>query len=155
MLGNEYVRTLVTFRLIETEQPGLHKSNRYYFLDHPWIHEGQPETPPRSGQSWRKTSAPDRQNSSGLVRQESSVPIVKEIQLKGESEKREHTHSIGANGLPQSVEEAVAVAGELHIETEFASQEYHAKKSVNWKMLRCLGTVKRVSLTRQDRRIAP
>ena len=43
--------------------------------------------------------------------------------MKGESEKRE-THSIGANGLPQSVEEAVAVAGELHIETEFASQEY-------------------------------
>jgi hypothetical protein len=131
--ANEYVRTLVKFRLIEMERPGLGRSNRYYFLDHPWIYEGQPEAPSRSGQQRRKTSAPDPKNSSGLEPQESSAPVVKENQLKGESEKREHTHSNGANGLPQSVEEAVAVARQFGIEEEFASQEYHAKKSVNWK----------------------
>jgi len=29
--ANEYVRTLVKFRLIEKERPGLGRSNRYYF----------------------------------------------------------------------------------------------------------------------------
>lgn len=53
--------------------------------------------------------------------------------MKGESEKREHTHRQVANGLPQSLEEAVEVARQLGIEEEFASQEYHAKKAVGWK----------------------
>ena len=131
--ANEYVRTLVKFRLIEMERLGLGMSNRYFFLDHPWIYEGQPEVPPGPGQERRESSAPDRKDSSGLERQETSAPNNKENQLKGESEKREHTHSNGANGLPQSVEEAVAVARQFGIEEEFASQEYHAKKSVNWK----------------------
>jgi hypothetical protein len=131
--ANEYVRTLVKFRLIEKERPGLGRSNRYYFLDHPWIYEGQPETPSSSGQEQRESSAPDPQNSSGLEPQKTSAHVVKENQLKVESKKREHTHSIGANGILQSVEEAVAIARQLGIEEEFASQEYHAKKSVNWK----------------------
>lgn len=131
--ANEYVRTLVKFRLIEKERPGLGRSNRYYFLDHPWIYEGQPEAPTHSGQQRRKTSAPDPQNSSGQEPQVASAPSSKENQLEGESEKREHTPQQVANGLPHSVEEAIEVAKQLGIEQEFASQEFHAKKSVNWK----------------------
>ena len=131
--ANEYVRTLVKFRLIEKERPGLGRSNRYYFLDHPWIYEGQPEVSPRSGQERRKASAPEPQDSSGLEPQETSTPNSKENQLNGESEKREHTHQQVANRLPHSLEEAIEVAKQLGIEREFSSQEYHAKKSVNWK----------------------
>ena len=131
--ANEYVRTLVRFRLIEKERPGLGMSNRYYFLDHSWIREGQPKAPPRSGQQTRKTSAPDPQNSSGLERLETSAPIIKENQLKGESEKKEHTHRQAASRFPQSLEEAIEVAKQLGIEEEFAAQEFHAKKSVGWK----------------------
>lgn len=130
----EYLHELVEFALIESEQRGLKQSNLYFFLDHPWIHEGRPEAPPRSsGQQRQETSAPERRNSSGQERLETSAPIVKENQLKGESEKREHTHRLAANGLPQSLEEAVEGAKQLGIEEEFASQEFHAKKSVGWK----------------------
>lgn len=131
--AHEYVRTLVKHNLIEMERPGLGMSNRYFFLDHPWIYKGQPDASPRSAQGRQKSSAPERRNSAGQQRQESSAPIVKENQEEGESEKREHTHRQAADGLPQSLEEAVAVAHQLGIEDEFARQEYHSKKAVGWK----------------------
>lgn len=91
--ANEYVRQLVKFRLIETERPGLGLSNRYFFLDHPWMREGQPETPSRSCQEPQEPSAPDRQDSSGQERQETSVPNSKENQEQENQNKREHPHS--------------------------------------------------------------
>jgi hypothetical protein len=131
--ANEYVRTLVKYKLIEMERPGLGRSNRYFFLDHPWMHDGQPETPQSSNHEPQKSSAPDRKNSSAQERQKTSVPYIEENQEKGESMKNKHTQSQYADGLPHSLEEAVKVARQLGIEEEFAGQEFHAKKSVGWK----------------------
>lgn len=133
--ANEYVRTLVKFRLIEKERPGLGMSNRYFFLYHPWIHEGQPLAPSASGQERQESSAPEQQNPSGQDRQGTSAPTIEENQDETNHEKRKKTHTQGhdAFGLPHSLEEAVEVARELGIEEEFATQEYHAKKSVGWK----------------------
>jgi DNA-binding GntR family transcriptional regulator len=131
--ANEYVRRLVKSGLIETDRPGLGKANRYFFLDHPWIHEGQPKALASAGQERQESSGLDRQNSSSQERLETSAPIVKENQQKGDSEKRRHTERRHADGLPHSLEEAVEVARQLGIEEEFASQEFHGKKSVGWK----------------------
>lgn len=91
--ANEYVRALVKFRLIEKERLGLGRSNRYYFLDHPWMHEGQPGAPGVSGQDRQKTSATDPRNPSGQDRQETSAPIIKENQGEESQRKRENPHS--------------------------------------------------------------
>jgi len=132
--ANEYVRTLTKFRLIEKERPGLGMSNRYFFLDHPWIHdhESQPGAAASAGQEPQDSSAPDRKNSSAQERQETSAPYGKENQKEGDSEKTTHTHKCPAE-LPDSLEEAVEVARQLGIEEEFARQEFHTKKSVGWK----------------------
>ena len=92
--ANEYIRTLVKFRLIEKERPGLGMSNRYYFLDHPWIHEGQPEAPPRSGPARVENfrSRPAR-ILPVLNRRNFPLPMVKRISLKENQREREHTHS--------------------------------------------------------------
>lgn len=132
-MANDYVRTLVRHKLIEMERPGLGMSNRYFFLDHPWIVEAKLDATLSFGQERQKSSAPEQRSSSDLERQDTSAPIVKENQMKGETEKREHTHRQDANRLPQSVEEAVEVAKQLGIEAEFAGQEFHAKKAVGWK----------------------
>jgi len=131
----EYLRELVEFKLIESEQRGLTKSNFYFFLDHPWIYEGQPDSPASAGQDQPETSAPDRQNPSGLERQDTSAPTIEENQSEKIQGKRKntHTHEPHGVGLPHSLEEAVEVARQLGIEEEFARQEFHAKKSVGWK----------------------
>lgn len=72
----DYLRELVEFALIESEQRGLKKSNLYFFLDHPWIYEGQPS----SGQDRQKSSAPERQ--------ETSAPYAKENQQEESPRKR-------------------------------------------------------------------
>lgn len=131
--ANEYIRILVKVRLIEIERRDLRLQNRYYFLDHPWMHEGQPRASAIFALDQQKSSPPDRQIASGPDRQEPSAPIVKENQVEGESKERGHTHSSVADGLPQSLEEAVEVARQLGIEAQFASQEYYSKKSVGWK----------------------
>src|SRR5205814_2227608 len=102
-------------------------------LDHPWMHDGELEAQTNSGQERKENSGPDRQNSSGQERQETSAPNGKENQVNGESEKREDTHKQVANGLPQSLEEAVAVARQLVIEEVFARQEFRTKKASGWK----------------------
>lgn len=132
--ANEYIRKLVKFKLIERDRPGLGQSNSYFFLDHPWIHEGQPETSAVTVQDRNDPSAPDRKNSSAQERQKTSAPYIKEEnQERKESMKHIQTPSHHADGLPFSLEEAVKVAHQLGIEEEFASQEFHAKKSVGWK----------------------
>jgi DNA-binding transcriptional regulator YhcF (GntR family) len=131
--ANEYVRNLVRHKLIEMERPGLGISNRYFFLDHPWIYEDQPDTAPNSCQERQNSSAPEQRNASDQGRQEASVPITKENQLKRESVKKQLTHELATSGLPQTVEEAIATASQLGIEEEFAKQEFHAKKSIGWK----------------------
>ena len=130
--ANEYVRILVKNNLIEIERPGLCMSNRYYFLDHPWMHEGQPSALSHPGEQRQKTSAQDRQNSSAQEPHKSSAPIIEENHIKGESE-QQHTRNSMASGIPQSVEEATTVARRLGIEEAFAIQEFHAKKAIGWK----------------------
>ena len=131
--ANEYVRALVKHKLIGSERPGLGRSNRYFFLEHPWIDERQTSSSLHSGQEQQKPSAQERKNSSGQQRLETSAPIVKENQEKGESGKEDNTHTKVAIGVPQSLEEAVAVAQRIGIEEGFATQEFHAKRAVGWK----------------------
>lgn len=123
--AHRYVHELIKFKLVESERPGMGASNKYFFLEHPWMREGQRETPVSAGEDQKDSSVPDRW--------ETSAPMVKENQVKGESDEAEHTHGGVANGIPRSVEEAVEVALQLGIEAEFARQEFHAKKSVGWK----------------------
>jgi hypothetical protein len=92
-MANEYVRTLIKNELIERERPGLALSNRYFFLDHPWIHEGQPEVPSSSGQERQEVSTPDQKNFSGQERQSNSVPYNKENQEEMNQRKRVFPHS--------------------------------------------------------------
>lgn len=128
--ANEYVRILVKNNLIEMERPGLGMSNRYFFLDHPWMQEGQPVAPSGSGQERQDSSAPDRQNHSDQDRRGTSAPTIEENQGKRTNT---HTPEYVAVGLPHSLEEAVAVARELGIEEEFATREFYAKRAVGWK----------------------
>jgi Helix-turn-helix domain len=58
-----YLHELSEFQLIYAEQRGLKKSNRYFFLDHDWIHENQPKTPRVAGLERRNASFQERQNS--------------------------------------------------------------------------------------------
>jgi len=76
--ANEYIRTLVKFRLIEKQRRGLCKPNRYYFLDHPWMHDGQLKN--AYGHKSLKSSTPVQQIISGKDQQPISVPIIKENQ---------------------------------------------------------------------------
>ena len=130
--ANEYIRILVKFRLIEMERPGLGRPNRYFFLDHPWIHEGQPETRSRSDQEQQEASAPEGKENSGQEQQETSAPINEENQEEGESDIL-HTQQCPSDGLPRSLEEALEVARQLGIDQAFARQEFFTKKSVSWK----------------------
>jgi len=91
--ANEYVRTLVRLGLIETDRPGRGLSNRYFFLDHPWIYECRPEAPSNSVQEPQEPSAPNRKNSSGQERQEPSAPYTKENQGEMNQRKRVFPHS--------------------------------------------------------------
>lgn len=133
--ANDYIRELVQHKLIEKVRIGLCKANRYFFLDHPWIHEGQPGEFIRADQDRQKTSDLNQKKSSGQERQHTSGPYNKENQYEGESMKEEKTHGTGQNaeGVPNSLEEAIAVARSLRIDEGFASEEFHAKKSVDWK----------------------
>lgn len=90
-MANEYVRALVNARLIEKKRLGLGRSNRYYFLDHPWMHEGQPN----SGQIRQKASVPDQQKI--------SAPMIKENQEIKESEGKETPPLSPCEGEPESI----------------------------------------------------
>jgi DNA-binding transcriptional MocR family regulator len=65
----EYLGELEAHALIESQQPGLQKSNRYRFLDHPWM-TSDPDRQNSSGQDGNDTSDPDRQNSSTPLKSE-------------------------------------------------------------------------------------
>ncbi len=133
--AHRYVRELIRFKLIESDRPGLGASNSYYFLDHPWMREGQPEALASAGQDQQDSSAPDQTDSSRLERQEMPAPTIEENQVEKNQEKRKKTHTQGghADGLPHSLQEAVEVAHQLGIEEAFARLEFHAKRSVDWK----------------------
>jgi hypothetical protein len=90
---NEYIRTLVRFGLIEKERPGLGRPNHYFFLNHPWIYERQPEITLRSNQQQQKATGSMQNKSSGQETQQTSVPYNKEIQIKESPEKRLFPHS--------------------------------------------------------------
>ena len=84
----DYIRELEKFSLLESVQNGLRMSNNYFFLDHPWIHEGQPGTTANSGPDRQQISAPDRNHIAGHERQRTSGPINKEIHPEKIQEKR-------------------------------------------------------------------
>jgi hypothetical protein len=132
--ANEYVRTLVKSGLIETRRPGLGQPNRYFFLEHPWMGDGHPETPAASGQKRQESSAPVRQDSSGLERRETSAPIIEENQSEKNQERRTNTHTKEPHfvGLPASEDEAIQAAQILEIPAEFARQEFNRMVSVGW-----------------------
>ena len=130
--ANEYIRILIKFRMIEMERPGLGMSNRYFFLDHPWIHEGQPEARSRSDREQQEASALERKGTSGQEQRETSAPISKENQEEGESDIL-HTQQCPSEGLPHSLAEAIEIARQLGIDQAFARQEFYAKRSVGWK----------------------
>ncbi len=130
--ANEYVRTLVRFGLIEKDRPGRGLSNRYFFLDHPWICECQLEAPSNSVQERQEPSAPARKNSSGQEQQETSAPCTEENQENGDSDNRLNKHRGHADGIPHSLEDAVKVARQLGIEEEFTSKEFNRMVSVGW-----------------------
>jgi len=87
-----YLHELIRFKLIESDRPGLGASNSYYFLDHPWMREGQPEAPASAGQDRQDSSTPDRTDSSGLERQGRPAPTIEENQVEKNQEKRKNIH---------------------------------------------------------------
>jgi hypothetical protein len=92
-MANEYIRILVKFGLIEKERPGLGMSNRYFFLDHPWIKEGPAEARRGSDQKRKESSASDQQNSAGQDRPKASSSIIEEIHQEMNQGIRVHPHS--------------------------------------------------------------
>ena len=81
--ARRYLSELEGYSLIETEQRGLTESNEYFFLEHPWMHNGNP--PPVLDRT--DLSGQKRANLSGPVKRRESVeenqpPI---IPLQGES----------------------------------------------------------------------
>ena len=103
-----YLTELAQFGLIESEQHGLCRSNDYYFLDHPWIHEGQPAAQSASGQDGQSASGQDGQSSSGQDRHESSAPSREEIHAK-----ENHTKKNQVNVPPPPRGDCVQAQGSL------------------------------------------
>jgi hypothetical protein len=130
--ARSYLHELVSLKLIEIKQLGLQKPNRYFFLDHPWIDAPQSNVT-STAEERQVFVAPEEKNLSGPMRRDSSAPYRKENQKKGESDRTTHSQSCVCDDLPRSVEEAIEVARQLGIDRDFAIQEFHAKKSVNWK----------------------
>lgn len=81
-----YIKELVDQLLVEKEQWGLNKTNRYYFLEHPWMVHSF-----RSGPE--DFSVQDRIPSSGQNRKEDSGIKKKEVK---ESDERKQTHETNA-----------------------------------------------------------
>jgi len=128
--GRAYLTELGEFALVETEQHGLCTSNNYHFLDHVWMHEGEPAAPAASAPDRQSSSAPDRKNTSGQDRRNPAGPKGKEIHLK-ENQVQE-VHSQRARGLPQSENEALEAAKLAGIPEDFARQEFCARDAVGW-----------------------
>lgn len=121
-----YLRELEEFQLIEVDQPGLQRSNRYAFLAHPWIEDtASPEPPPPDRQG---ASAPDRNDSSGQDRQDSSGPTGEMNQRKLN---QRLTHPAGSS-VPRSLEEVEAVASMHGIVPEAARVFYHEGEANGW-----------------------
>lgn len=70
----DYLNELERLRLIETEQLGFSKTNRYRFLDHPWMHRA-------SGQERQDSAGQEQQDAAGQGRQD-SAGAKEEIQLR-------------------------------------------------------------------------
>lgn len=104
-----YLTELGEFALIETTQHGLGTSNSYTFLDHAWIHDGQPAMP--------AVGLPDRQSPSGPTREKNQSTTHKP-----------RTPS----GLPCNESEAVEAAKLVGIPDDFARAEFNRMEAVNW-----------------------
>lgn len=124
--ARSYVRELEEFALLEATQHGLGTSNSYAFLDHAWIHEGQPSAPAADPPDRQSASGQDRKNASGQDRQFASVPTREEIQ---NTEKFTHTRALG---LPRDEDEAVQVARLLAIPDDFARTEFNRLDAVGF-----------------------
>ena len=122
--ANEYLRELRRHGLLEWEQPGLGRANRYFFLDHPWIHEGP---------ALRAASGPDSQDSSGQDAQTSSAPIDEENQEERESKRRgTQTKASQACLIPSSEAEAVRTAALDGVPAEFARTVFNHMEGIGW-----------------------
>lgn len=115
--ARRHLSELEGFGLIESEQQGLRRSNRYFFLDHAWMHEDSPTTPelvstppnPPSGQG-AKLSGQERTNLSGPIVgresiEENQYPL---IPLPGECVSNQQ-HSRNNSDQAEAVYEAYPV----------------------------------------------
>ena len=121
----DYIRELEKSSLIESVQNGLRRANNYYFLDHPWIHAGQPCTLATAGQDQRKSAV--------LERRKSAAPSIEENQGKENQGKEIHKHTAGDDcSLPNSETEAVVAAKMAGIPEDFARNEFNGRAAVGW-----------------------
>lgn len=70
--ASRYITKLASLDLIEVERVGLNEPNRYYFLDHPWMHEPGEEVAP--GPDTCVGSGPDTRDASGVDTSDRSGP---------------------------------------------------------------------------------
>ncbi len=124
-MARDYIRELVEFGLIETEQHGLGTSNSYHFLHHPWMQAGQPGHQSTSAPDRQPASAQERKDSSGPERQPSSGPVEKRFREENQTTNIER-------GLPRSEEEAVAAAALSGVPENFARIEFDRMQAVGW-----------------------
>jgi hypothetical protein len=125
-----YLGELTKFGLIESEQHGLGTSNSYYFLDHAWIHEGEPANGD-SGLERKPAAAPDRRETTGPDRKNSSVPYIDKRILEGNQVKID-INTLSTQKLPFDEQEAVNQAVIAGVPTEFARTEYLRLESTGW-----------------------
>jgi hypothetical protein len=77
-----YVQELERVGLVEVEQIGLNKVNRYKFLQHAWMGFDDEPAGGTSGQDRKDTSGPERNDVSGPDRKDTSGPSNEENQRK-------------------------------------------------------------------------
>ncbi len=77
-----YIQELERAGLIEVEQVGLNKVNRYKFLEHAWMGFGDEPAEGISGQDRKDASGPDRNDVAGPERKDSSGPSNEENQRR-------------------------------------------------------------------------
>jgi len=122
--ANDYLRELRRHRLLEWERLGLGRANRYFFLDHPWIHEGP---------ALRAASGPTSQEISDQQPQTSSAPIEEENQGRESDKGGTHTTASRAPLIPSSEEEAVKSAALDGVPADFARAAFNRLEGVGWK----------------------
>ena len=117
---------LEEFRLVEVDQPGLQQSNRYAFLDHPWIATAADPVAALPDRS--EMSGPDRTDSSTPDRPELSAPNREENQKE---ENHTHTHPAAA-WVPPSLDEVLQAAALRAIPADCATKFFHEQTANEW-----------------------